>query len=111
MNSRTRPMAIDGHSVEADLQLTPEVKAQVEVVVLDILRVAGPCTDDVITALYQSRAEHYPGVPHVTPQRVRTARASLARKSLVTASTTPGVSALGNPATIWQLTLPKEIAA
>lgn len=111
VNSRTRPMATDGHSVEAAQLVDDATRAKVEVVILDILRVAGPLVDDTIIALYESRAENYPGIPRVTPQRIRTSRANLSRRALVIDSGREGRSALGNPATVWKLNLPRENAA
>ncbi|MCC2032184.1 hypothetical protein [Microbacterium allomyrinae] len=108
MSTRARPAVLDGLSVEADASIDAETKAKVEVVVLDILRVAGASTDDVIVALYESRVEHFPGVPRVTPQRVRTARAACVRRGLVGAHPTPGTSRVGNRATRWQLTVRKD---
>ena len=103
MSTRVRAMAVDGHSLEADLLADETTRGKVEVVILDILRVTGPLTDDEITRLYDLRTENYPGVPKVTAQRVRTARASLSHKGLVADYGTPGRSALGNPATLWRL--------
>ncbi|MDQ1130236.1 hypothetical protein [Microbacterium sp. SORGH_AS_0888] len=105
MGTRVRPAALDGHSLEAELSLDPETKAKVEVVVLDILRRIGPATDDQIVTIYHSRAEHYPGIPNVTEQRIRTARATAVRKGLVGANAVAGVSRHGNPATRWQLAI------
>lgn len=111
MGTRTRSMALDGHSVEADLLADAQTKAKVEVVILDILRCTHGATDDEITTLYESRAENYPGVPRVTPQRIRTARAALSRRGLVVASNREGRSALGNAATIWELPTHKNALA
>jgi len=103
MTTRRQPMATAGHSFEADALVDDATRGKVEVVILDILRVAGALTDDAIIALYDSRAEHYPGIPRVTPQRVRTSRASLTRRGLVADSGRQGKSALGNAATVWDL--------
>ncbi|MBO0979904.1 hypothetical protein [Microbacterium sp. SD291] len=109
--SRARAMVLEGHSVEAESKADAATLAKVEVVVLDILRTAGPLVDDSIVALYRSRVEHYPGVPMVTPQRIRTSRARLTRRGHVADSGRIGKSALGNAATVWKLNIPKDTAA
>lgn len=103
MATRTRPAALDGHSLEAELSIAAEVKARVEVVIVDILRRIGAATDDQIIAIYNSRTEHYPNVPRVTEQRVRTARAAMVRRGVVGADPVAGVSKHGNAATRWCL--------
>lgn len=106
MGTRTRPMAIDGHSLAADLSIDPDTLQAVQIVIIDILRRYGPLVDDSIIQSYDWRSFELEGVPHVTPQRVRTARAELVRKGLVRASTEKGTSAIGNPATVWALSIP-----
>ncbi|WP_454168133.1 hypothetical protein [Microbacterium lacticum] len=101
MKSPARPLALDNHSGEAEP--SAERITEVQVVVLDILRTAGPVTDDALIALYESRAEHYPGVPKASPQSVRSRRAELVRKGLIRATDLAGVSRYGNRATVWAL--------
>lgn len=50
MKSPARPLALDNHSGEAEP--SADRVTEVEVVVLDILRTAGPVTDDALIALY-----------------------------------------------------------
>lgn len=104
MSTRTRPAALDGHSLEADIALEAEVKVRVEVEILDILRRIGAGTDDQIIAIYDSRVEHHPDVPAVSEQRVRTARAAMVRRGAVGAHPVSGLSKRGNTATRWRLT-------
>lgn len=101
MGTHARPMAVDSHSVEAEP--SAERITEVQVVVLDILRVAGPVTDDALIAIYKSRAEHYPGVPKASPQSVRSRRAELVRRGLIRPTDIVGVSQFGNRATVWAL--------
>lgn len=103
MATRTRPAALDGHSLEAEFSIAAEVKARVEVVIFDILRRIGAATDDQIIAIYNSRAEHYPDVPQVTEQRIRTARAAMVRRGIVGAHPVTGLSRHGNTAMRWCL--------
>ncbi|MGF3057105.1 hypothetical protein [Microbacterium sp. YY-01] len=103
MSTRSQPMATAGHSFEADTLADDETRSKVEVVILDILKRIFYATDDTISAVYSARAENYPGVPKVTPQRIRTARANLTRRGILIDSGQPGTSALGNPATVWTL--------
>lgn len=104
MSTRTRPAALDGHSLEADLSAEPDVKVRVEIEIRDILRRIGAGTDDQIIAIYDSRVEHHPGVPAVSEQRVRTARAAMVRRGTVGADPVSGLSKRGNTATRWRLT-------
>ncbi|MEW1706611.1 hypothetical protein AB0230_05140 [Microbacterium sp. NPDC089190] len=104
MTTRTRPAALDGHSLEADCSVDPAVKVRVEVEIRDILRRIGAGTDDQIIAIYDSRVEHYPDVPAVSEQRIRTARAAMVRRGAVGADPKSGLSKRGNTATRWRLT-------
>lgn len=103
MTTRTRPMATDGHSLEADLSASSDTIAKVEGVILDIVDRIGPATDDQIAVIYHHRAEKIPSVPNVTDQRIRTVRAELVRKGLIRANSTAGISRHGHRATRWQL--------
>lgn len=107
--TRTRSMVLDGHSAEAEP--TPERISVVQVVVLDILRVAGPLTHDQLVTLYDARADAYPGVPKATPSSIRTRTSELARKGLVVATTRVAYSQYGRRATVWDITYRKEGAA
>lgn len=109
MSTRTRSMVLDGHSAEAEP--TPERISVVQVVVLDILRVAGPLTHDQLVTLYDARADAYPGVPKATPSSIRTRTSELARKGLVVATTRVAYSQYGRRATVWDITYRKEGAA
>ena len=102
MGTRSRPLAVDGHSLEAEP--TEERVSEVQIVVLDILRRAGNLTDDALIAIYQSRAENYPGVPGASPQSIRSRRAELVRKGLVRSTDEIGHSQYGRRATVWALT-------
>jgi hypothetical protein len=104
MTTRTRPAALDGHSLEADLAVDPEVKVRVEIEIRDILRRIGSGTDDEIIAIYDSRVEHDSDVPPVSGQRIRTARAAMVRRGIVGAHPISGISRRGHTATRWQLT-------
>jgi hypothetical protein len=97
-------MPLDGHSAEADALADHTTIAKVQVVIIGLLNDYGPTTDDTLIDRYDARAAKYPGIPKVTPQRIRTARAELARKGLVGAASTAGTSRYGNPATQWTLT-------
>lgn len=103
MSTRTRPMGLDGYSLEADQLADERTKAKVEVVLVDILARVGKSTSDALEVLYEARAEAYPDVPRVSPQRIRTCIAALNRRGLVVADPEPGVSARGNRATQWRL--------
>lgn len=96
-------MAVDGYSLEADHLTDERTKQRVEVVLLDILDRVVVATSDTLEVLYASRAEHYPEVPKVSPQRVRTCIAALNRSGLIVADPVPGISRLGNRATQWRL--------
>lgn len=104
MGTRARAAVLDGHSLEADVAFEPEVKVRVEVEIRDILRRIGAGTDDQIIAVYDSRVEHHDGVPAVSEQRIRTARAAMVRRGIVGAHPVAGTSKRGHTATRWQLT-------
>lgn len=103
MATRNRTMALDGHSVEADALADHSTRAKVQVVIIAILNDLGPCTDDTIVEQYAARASRYPGIPKVTPQRIRTARSDLNHRGLVRAASEPGLSQYGNKATRWAI--------
>lgn len=103
MSTRARAAVLDGHSLEADLAVGPEVKVRVEVEIRDILRRIGAGTDDEIIAIYDSRVEHHPDVPAVSEQRIRTARAAMVRRGIVGSHPMSGTSKRGHTATRWQL--------
>ncbi|WP_454130152.1 hypothetical protein [Microbacterium aurum] len=104
MSTRTRPMALDGRSVDADLEQTPERVSQVQLAILGRLADCGPMTDDALIAAYAAAAAAHPEIPTASPQSIRTRRAELCRRGVVCATTIPGTSAYGRPATVWALT-------
>ena len=103
MSTRTRSMALDGHSLQADSLTTSTTIAKVGVVIVGLLNDYGPSTDDALVERYSARAKQYSGIPMVTPQRIRTARADLYRRGLLRKANEPGLSQYGNPATRWAL--------
>lgn len=104
MSTRSRPMALQGPSAEADDAVSDEVRERVGIAIIGILRELGPMVDERLVEEYDARREDYPDIPRVTPQRIRTARAALTHRGLVVDSGIPGRSALDHPATVWALT-------
>ena len=104
MSARARPMVLDnGVSADADATASRATRERVRAVITTILRERGALTDEEIGEEYAKRAGSHPLVPVVTPQRIRTARASLVRDGLVRDSHALGFSRLGNRATVWTL--------
>ena len=104
MSTRARPMVLDtGTSTRADAVASKATRERVRAVITTILREHGAMTDEEIGEEYAKRAGSHPLVPVVTPQRIRTARASLVRDGLVRDSHALGFSRLGNRATVWTL--------
>ncbi len=104
MSTRARPMVLDnGTSAHADAVASRATRDRVRAVIITILSECGVLTDEEIIDQYSQRAGSHPLVPVVTPQRIRTARASLVRDGLVRDSHAIGFSRLGNRATVWTL--------
>jgi hypothetical protein len=97
MTTRSRPMAIDNHSLEADDLAGPVTLAKVQAEIVTLLIENGPLTDDDLAHRYLSEQR----TPMVTPQRLRTARSALVRIGRVKATPEPGLSQYGNPSTRW----------
>ena len=103
MSTRTRPLALEGHSFEAGASQTSERVSAVQAIVARILRDEGPATDTQIYAAYQRRAASDGAVPKASPSSVRSRRAELGRRGIVRATNLPGRSPYGRPATVWVL--------
>ena len=99
----SRPVALNAHSIEADVSLTPARMSRVQAEVITILAENGPLVHDAIYDQYKARAHMFTGIPRVTEQRVRTAVSGLVRRRLVTQAREPGVSRHGHRATRWTL--------
>ena len=103
MSTRTRPLALEGHSFEAGASQTSGRVSAVQAIVAGILREEGPATDTQIYAAYQRRSATDTSVPKASPSSVRSRRAELGRRGIVRSTTLPGRSPYGRPATVWAL--------
>lgn len=97
-------MALDsGNSSAADDTLSSAAKERVAAGVMVVLSEHGALTDEQIVEKYHARAAAHPSIPHVTAQRIRTARAKLVRTGRVRDAGLLAHSRLGNRATAWTL--------
>ena len=103
MTTRARAMALDATSVEASALQTVDRVSAVQLAIIGILAERGPLTDDALADAYHARTVTHPDVPRATPQSVRSRRADLGKRGIVRATTIPGTSRYGNPATVWAL--------
>lgn len=103
MSSRTRPLALDGHSVEADAEQTDDRVSRVQVAIIGRYAELGPLTDDELVRAYDAARADMPDIPAASPQGLRSRRAELTRRGIVRATTIPGLSNYGRAATVWAL--------
>lgn len=103
MSTRSRALALDGHSVEADVEQTDERVSRVQVAILGRFAELGPLTDDELIRAYETARVDMPDIPAASPQGIRSRRAELAHRGIVRATTIPGLSAYGRAATVWAL--------
>ena len=100
-DTRRKPLALDtGTSSDAADKISAATRATVTSAILRLLS-EHSATDDEISARYAERGG--PDHPKVTDQRLRTARAALVRDGLVRDSGALAFSALGNRATLWEV--------
>ncbi|MFI8593865.1 hypothetical protein ACIGCK_05475 [Microbacterium sp. NPDC078428] len=107
--TRSRPIAVDGHSFEAAAAQTEERITAVQAHIIAVLQ-DGPRTDDAIRVAYEQRVQRH-GAPPASPSSLRTRRADLCRRGIVAATSLRGESAYHRPATVWALTSAAREAA
>lgn len=100
MGARTRPMALDGRSVDADLEQTAPRITAVQAIIMRTFAEDGPLTDDALIAAVERRQRLDPSLPKASPSSIRSRRAELSRRGIVRATNLPGRSAYGRPATV-----------
>ena len=101
--ARARPMVLDGHSVDAAVTQRPEHVSAVQAVILDIYRVCGPLADHELVRVYEQRVENLGGIPHASPQSIRTRRADLEHRGIVGRTAIEGRSEYGRPCSVYAL--------
>ena len=101
--SRSRPMAIDGHSFEA---AADQKRSHITAVQSHIVAIPrdGPRTDDQIRDAYEIRVRTE-GAPMASPSSLRSRRSELCRRGTVSATNLRGESEFKRPTTVWALTI------
>lgn len=103
MGTRSHPLALGGHSVDADAAQTEERVTAVQSAIIRAFAENGPMTDDGLFHAYEAIRRTVEDIPRASPQSVRSRRAELHHRGLVRATNIPGRSAYGRPATVWAL--------